>query len=89
MGYFLGVFEWGTVSNVLLKSNTAMSFWVPVSKEEKKSCMAVRSCISHEMPALKPWLRSVRMLCSSRQIHKVAVDDVFKDFTWNRCKGCL
>ena len=19
--------------------------------------------------------------------HKVAVDDVFKDFTWNRCKG--
>ena len=56
----------GTVSNALLKSNTAMSVWVPVSKEEKRSCMVVRSCVSHEKPDLKPWLRSVRMLCSSR-----------------------
>ena len=56
----------GTVSNALLKSNTAMSVWVLVSKEEKRSCMVVRSCVSHEKPALKPWLRSVRILCSSR-----------------------
>ena len=54
------------MSNALLKSNTAMSVWVPVSNEEKRSCMVVRSCVSHEKPALKPWLRSVRMLCSSR-----------------------
>ena len=32
---FVRSFEWGTVSNALLKSNTAMSVWVPVSKEEK------------------------------------------------------
>ena len=54
------------MSNAWLKSNTAMSVWVSVSKEEKRSCMVVRSCVSHEKPALKPWLRSVRMLCSSR-----------------------
>ena len=54
------------MSNALLKSNTAMYVWVPVSKEEKRSCMVVRSCVSHEKPALKLWLRSVRMLCSSR-----------------------
>ena len=59
-------FEWGTVSNVLLQSNTAMCVWVPVLKEEKRSCMVVRSCVSREKPALKPWLRSVMMLCSSR-----------------------
>ena len=50
------------MSNALLKSNTAMSVWVPVSKEEKRSRMVVIICVSHEKPALKPWLRSVRML---------------------------
>ena len=54
------------MSNALLKSNTAMAVWVPVSKEEKRSCMVVRSCASHEKPALKLMLRSVRVLCSSR-----------------------
>ena len=36
------------MSNALLKSSTAMSVWVPVSKEEKRSCMVVRSCVSQE-----------------------------------------
>ena len=54
------------MSNTLLKSNTSMSVWVPVSKEENRSCIVVRSCVSHDKPALKPWLRSVGMLCSSR-----------------------
>ena len=35
------------MSNALLKYNTAMSVCVPVSKEEKSSCMLVRSCVSH------------------------------------------
>ena len=48
------------MSNALLKSNTAMPVWVPVSKEEKRSCMVVRSCVSHEKPALKPWLRHMQ-----------------------------
>ena len=30
---FVRSFEWGTVSNALLKFNTAMSVWVPVSNE--------------------------------------------------------
>ena len=51
------------MSNALLKSNTAMYVWVPVSKEENRSCIVARSCVSHGKPALKPWLRSVRMLC--------------------------
>ena len=55
-----------TVSNALLKPNTAMSLWVPVSKEEKRSCMVARSCVSQENPALKPWLGSVMMLCFLR-----------------------
>ena len=59
-------FEWGTVSNALLKSNTVMSVWVPVLKEEKRSGLVVRSCVPREKPALKPWWRSVRMLCPSR-----------------------
>ena len=60
------ILKWGTVLNALQKSNTAMSVWVRVSKEEKRSCMVVRSCVSHGKPALKLWLRSVRMLCYSR-----------------------
>ena len=54
------------MSNALLKSNTAMSVWVLVSKEEKRPCMVVRSYVSQEKPSLKPWLRTVRMLCSLR-----------------------
>ena len=54
------------MSKALLKSNTAMSVWVPVSKKENRSCIVVRSCVSHQKPAVKRWLRSVRMLCSSR-----------------------
>ena len=56
----------GTVSSALLKSNTAMSVWVPLSKEEKRSCMVARSSVTPEKPALKPWLRSIRMLRSSK-----------------------
>ena len=54
------------MSNALLKSNTALSVWVPMSKEEKRSCMVFIGCVSHRKPAMKPWLSSVRMLCSSR-----------------------
>ena len=54
------------MSNALLKSNTVMSVWVPVLKEEKRSGLVVRSCVPREKPALKPWWRSVRMLCPSR-----------------------
>ena len=32
----------------LLKSNIAMSSWVPESNEEKRSCTVVRSCVSQE-----------------------------------------
>ena len=39
------------MSNALLKSKTAMSVWVPVSREEKRSCMVIRSCVSHEKPS--------------------------------------
>ena len=34
-----------TVSNALLKYNIAMSVWIPVLKEEKRSCMVVRSYV--------------------------------------------
>ena len=34
--------------------------------EGKRSSMVVRSCVSQEKPAMKPWLRYVGMLCSSR-----------------------
>ena len=53
------------MSKALLKSNTAMSVWVPVSKDEKRSCMVIRNCVSQENSTLKLWLRSVNMLYSS------------------------
>ena len=46
------------MSNSLLTSNTAIYVCVPVSKEEKRPCMVVRSYVSHEKPNLKCWLRS-------------------------------
>ena len=67
-GIILKNVEWGTVSNALLKSYTAMSVWVPVSRGrvEKRLCMVVRSCVSQRKAALKSWLRYVRMMCSTR-----------------------
>ena len=47
MGIFLRSFEWGTVSNASLKSNTAMSVWVPVSKEKKRSCTKWLEVVFH------------------------------------------
>ena len=73
------------MSSALLKYNTAVYVSAPVSKEEKRSCMVVRSCVSHEKATLKPGFRCLDVVFF-KVSHNVAVDDVFNDFTWNRCK---
>ena len=75
------------MSNALLKSKTAMSVWVPVSKEEKRSYMVIRSFVSHEKPSSEAMVKVCYNVVLFKVSHKVAVDYVFKDFTWNRYKG--
>ena len=64
------------MSNALY--NTAMSVWVPLSKEEKWSCMLVKS-------TLEACSGAVVEVCYDVVFFKV--DHVVKGFTRKRCNG--
>ena len=70
--YFSRSFQWETVSNALLKSNIAMSTWVPESKEDNGSCMVV---VFHKKACSE---------CFFKVGDDMVADDVHKKLTWNR-----